>query len=94
MASGERRTACRKAAEDAPSTPPIIVVAMLTSLANQLRNNMVNAFRNTFMAVAFIAVATVSILWDFNSYVASGLALVASFASGYCVERAFIKWSS
>ncbi|MCA1510508.1 hypothetical protein [Bradyrhizobium sp. NBAIM01] len=54
---------------------------------------MVTALRNTVMAVAFIAVATVSILWDLNSYVACGLALVASFASGYCVERAFINRS-
>ncbi|WP_245326706.1 hypothetical protein [Bradyrhizobium sacchari] len=45
------------------------------------------------MAVAFIAIVSVSVLWDFNSYIACGLALVASFASGLCVERAFIKRS-
>ncbi|WP_247554909.1 hypothetical protein [Bradyrhizobium sp. 138] len=34
------------------------------------------------------------ILWDFmNSYVACSLALAASVAAGFCVERAFIKWS-
>jgi len=54
---------------------------------------MVNAFRNTVMAVTFIASASVSILWDFNSYIACGVALVVSFAIGYCVERALINRS-
>ena len=54
---------------------------------------MVSALRNTVMAVAFFAVASVSVSWDFNSYIACGLALVASLTAGFLVERAFITQS-
>ncbi|MCP3367740.1 hypothetical protein [Bradyrhizobium cajani] len=55
---------------------------------------MVKACRSTVMALTFIVVATINILWDFmNSYVACGLALAPSVAAGFCVERAFIKRS-
>ncbi|UVO30516.1 hypothetical protein [Bradyrhizobium arachidis] len=54
---------------------------------------MVYACRNTIMVIAFIAVASVSILWDLNGYIACGLALAASVAAGFCVERAFINRS-
>ncbi|WP_439402904.1 hypothetical protein ACNJYA_11240 [Bradyrhizobium sp. DASA03068] len=52
-----------------------------------------NAFRNTVIAIAFIAIASVGFVWDFNSYIACGVALVGSFAVGLCVERIFIKRS-
>ncbi|KYK45212.1 hypothetical protein A1D31_35660 [Bradyrhizobium liaoningense] len=55
---------------------------------------MVKACRNTVIALTFIVVVTINILWDFmNSYVACGLALAVSVAAGFCVERAFIKCS-
>ncbi|SDI97496.1 hypothetical protein SAMN05216338_103521 [Bradyrhizobium sp. Rc2d] len=55
---------------------------------------MVGAIRNTVMALTFIVVAGSNIFWNFiNSYVACGLALAASVASGFCVERAFINRS-
>ncbi|SFQ05076.1 hypothetical protein SAMN05216330_11446 [Bradyrhizobium sp. Ghvi] len=54
---------------------------------------MVTACRNTVMALTFIVVASINILWDMNSYVACGLALGASVAAGFCFERASVKWS-
>jgi len=84
----------KKTASDRPFSPLIVMDAMLScSAATGWGSSMVNAFRNTVIAVTLIASASVSIVWDFNSYIACALALVVSFAAGYCVERAFIHRS-
>ncbi|MGY4627324.1 hypothetical protein ACVWY3_005080 [Bradyrhizobium sp. USDA 4486] len=55
---------------------------------------MVKAFRDTVMGLTFVVVAGSNIIWSLlDDYVACGLALAASVAAGFCVERAFIKRS-
>lgn len=52
---------------------------------------MVNCFRNAAMLLTFTAIAGSNLVWDFmDSYLASGLALSASFLAALCVERIFI----
>ncbi|MGY4509308.1 hypothetical protein [Bradyrhizobium sp. USDA 3650] len=55
---------------------------------------MVKAFRNMVMALTFVGVAGCNMFWNFtNDDMACGLALAASVAAGFCLERIFIERS-
>ncbi len=55
---------------------------------------MVKAFRNLIMTLTFVGVAGCNMFWNFmNDYMACGLALAASVAAGFGVERIFIERS-
>ncbi|WP_439396713.1 hypothetical protein ACRQ5Q_07315 [Bradyrhizobium sp. PMVTL-01] len=55
---------------------------------------MVKAICNTVMTLTFVGVAGSNMFWNLmNDYFACGLALAASVAAGFCVERVFIERS-
>ncbi|MGL3104608.1 hypothetical protein [Bradyrhizobium sp. BR 1432] len=82
-------TSSRKTADQRPTTLTIVMAAVLRDSLRQ--RYMIKTFRNASVILTFVAVTGGSSCGSMNNCFAFGLALVASFTAGSCIERILLN---